>query len=69
MEDKKTPAQWSEIYGVKVRDPDGWRMLNAPSWTEPIDRAEWQYRMAFSTISVEDLDKYRKHWLDKTSRG
>jgi hypothetical protein len=54
----KTASEWQEIYGIIVRDPDGWRTADAPSWDTPISRTEWQKRMGISTIQVVDRNKF-----------
>jgi hypothetical protein len=52
----KTPEEWSTIYGIRIMDPDGWRMPNAPKWDTPISREEFSWRMGISSITVEDPD-------------
>jgi hypothetical protein len=41
----KTASEWEDVYGVTVRDHDGWRTADAPSWDTPISREEWSRRM------------------------
>lgn len=60
----KTSAEWSEIYGVRVLDPDGWRSTTAMSWDYPIGVIEWEMRLGRSTIKIVDHEKYRKAWVD-----
>lgn len=45
----KTPAEWSDIEGVTILDPDGWRKDRQP-WETPITREDFLNRMAYSTI-------------------
>lgn len=48
---KKTSEKWQKICKVTVYDPDGWDRKNYQhSWyEEKISRAEFEYRMLFST--------------------
>ena len=41
----------TQLTGIKILDPDGWRSPNEKSMDEPIDRDEWERRVAVSTIS------------------
>lgn len=43
------PDVWCVRYGIEIRDPDGWRTPDAPSWEMPITLAEFQVRAAKST--------------------
>ena len=48
-------AEWSQITGITVYDPDGWdRSDFAASWAEPITRAEFIRRCWTSTITDPD---------------
>lgn len=49
--EKKTPTEWEQIDKIKIIDPDGWRIPNAPRWDEPITRKDWDFRMGISTIA------------------
>ncbi len=66
MPEKKTPTEWSEIYGVVIIDPDGWRLPYSPWWDTPIDQQDWERRLFISTIMVEDNEKYKAARLDKS---
>lgn len=50
MSELLTPAEWCEHTGIRVLDPDGWR-IDGRSWDEPIDEAEFKERVWSSTIS------------------
>jgi len=45
----RTPAEWERLECVVVLDPDGWR-YDSKEWGDPIQFAEWERRMAASTI-------------------
>jgi hypothetical protein len=45
----KTPDEWCAIKGVRILDPDGWRIEGAPAWDEPISEVEFDERLMFST--------------------
>lgn len=45
-----TPSEWEVYDAIEVKDPDGWRMGDAPSWDTPISYDEWQDRVFESTI-------------------
>ena len=48
-------AEWCQITGITVLDPDGWDRMNLEaSWAEPITRAEFMRRCWTSTISAEE---------------
>lgn len=54
----QTPDVWCVRYGIEIRDPDGWRTPDAPSWDTPITLAEFQRRSAMSTarpVSMQTL--------------
>lgn len=44
-----TPQEWCDLYGMEIRDPDGWRGRNAPTWDQPIGLAEFWERLGTST--------------------
>ena len=48
----KTADEWSEIKGIIIRDPDGWRVEGAPAWDVRITEAEFIERAAGSTIQL-----------------
>lgn len=60
-----TPEQWSEIFGITIHDPDGWRLNNSPRWETPIDRDEFTWRMSLSTIQVNDRDKWMNNYRNR----
>lgn len=45
------PAVWSELAGLQILDPDGWRGRDGRPMDEPITRAEFDRRAAISTIN------------------
>jgi len=48
---RKTPEQWLQtkrFEGVRVLDPDGWRM-DQTSWEKPLSRHEFYARLMLST--------------------
>lgn len=48
---RKTPEQWlrtKRFQGVRVLDPDGWRM-DQKSWDDPLSRSEFYARLMLST--------------------
>lgn len=49
-----TPDEWCRRLNVTVHDPDGWRR-GGKSWTDPITRAEFQERIAWSSVSMPVL--------------
>ena len=51
MTEKLTAEQWCDRLGIRVVDPDGWRKQDAPAWSDPIDRGEFDKRAADSTIA------------------
>lgn len=57
---EKTPSEWEEILGIRVKDPDGWRASDAPSWDTPITRSEFEQRAMSSTCQI-----FRGGALDK----
>lgn len=44
-----SPAEWMDVTGIRVVDPDGWRTLDAPTWETPISEAEFRDRASRST--------------------
>ena len=42
-------AEWCEVYGVEVLDPDGWRHDRTP-WDAPITSESFLERAMVSTI-------------------
>jgi hypothetical protein len=61
MSELKTADEWSKLYGVVVRDPDGWRVEDAPSWETPITEDDFSSRMARSTVQIIDPYAFLKH--------
>jgi hypothetical protein len=47
----RTPETWCAIYGIDIRDPDGWRGPDAPAWEQPITLDEFRRRLASSTVT------------------
>lgn len=45
----RTPADWSELTGIKVLDPEGWRVDGLP-YDELITRREFIARAWVSTV-------------------
>lgn len=58
----RTPAEWSEMEGMRIIDPDGWRSscglrgefmhYDPRSFDDPIDIREWRTRMCHSTCTM-----------------
>jgi hypothetical protein len=46
----RTPEEWCRLYGVDVRDPDGWRGKDDPPWEQPITLADFYRRAVRSTV-------------------
>jgi hypothetical protein len=58
-ENRKTPAQWCEKFGVEVIDDDGWRSgSNSPSWSDPCTQDMFLSRFMVSTTRIVDKEKY-----------
>jgi len=49
-DERRTPAEWQPICGIRILDPDGWRGALAKDWDEPVTRAEFMRRVGVSTI-------------------
>jgi hypothetical protein len=64
----KTPDEWSKQYGLTIKDPDGWRMKDAPSWETPISEYEYAWRMAVSTVEISDKETYMKALRERYKR-
>jgi hypothetical protein len=47
---RKTPEEWAAEDGIRILDPDGWRMKGAPDFYSPHTYAEYKKRMTMSTI-------------------
>ena len=60
-----TPTEWSDLFGVEVIDPDGWRGAMKPDWNTPITRDMFKTRYQMSTCRVVDKKKYAQwqHFL------
>jgi hypothetical protein len=52
----RTPAEWEVIDGIRVIDPDGWR-VDGKSFDEPISWDEWQRRVGPSTCDYTEWFK------------
>jgi hypothetical protein len=50
-QDLRTPQAWCDRYGLDIRDPDGWRGKDAPSWETPITLPDFWRRFGQSTVS------------------
>lgn len=50
----KTPAEWAEIKGLYIMDPDGWRSDDAPDCDQPICESEFDTRASMSTVGPWD---------------
>lgn len=50
--DLRTPAEWdkAEGDGMRIYDPDGWRLPDSPPWAKPITRAEFRERRLLCTM-------------------
>ncbi|MFG3715831.1 hypothetical protein [Micromonospora sp. NPDC047730] len=48
--DLRTPDEWSEVTGLVVLDPDGWRADGRP-WSAPLTRADFLKRAMRSTLA------------------
>jgi hypothetical protein len=52
-----TPQKWSELFGVKVIDPDGWRFTSSGHpprpWTDEIGMNEFLDRLCSSTANYK----------------
>lgn len=46
---KRPAAEWCEITGIQIMDPDGWRHGMALAWTTPITRPDFIHRAMTST--------------------
>lgn len=52
-EELRSPTEWSMLYGIQIRDPDGWRAgatLGEKSFRELIGKEEFEARMNESTV-------------------
>jgi hypothetical protein len=59
---KKVSAEWIKEFGYEVLDPDGWDRNNFDySWNkEKITMAEFQRRLAMSTVKRKFKSSYKK---------
>ena len=48
--DLRTPADWQLATGIRIADPDGWRVAGDPSWETPISREDFLARAQRSTV-------------------
>ena len=58
--DLRTPQAWCDRYGLDIRDPDGWRGKDDPSWDTPITLPDFWQRCCRSTrrgITNSDYDR------------
>ena len=46
-----TAFEWEAITGIRIHDPDGWR-VDGKTMDAPIDKKEWDRRMMMSTCSL-----------------
>lgn len=60
MFELKTPAEWEEIDGIRVVDPDGWRVDGKP-FDEPIIWEEWSRRSSMSTCDMTEWFKRQQN--------
>lgn len=57
MIELRTSEEWSEHFGIKVLDPDGWDRKNlAKSWAEPITKETFLERVFESTVQIPYAD-------------
>lgn len=50
---KKLPAEWAELLGITIMDPDGWDRRNfREDWAKPITQNEFNEKAAMSTIML-----------------
>jgi hypothetical protein len=52
--------QEEEFIPILIVDPDGWRMKDAPAWTEPITEQEFGWRAAMSTQRTLGHERARR---------
>lgn len=64
-----TPEQWCGIYGVEIRDPDGWRGELAPPWHRPIGLKEFHDRAGVSTVRLVQADAWDRIRADLFGTG
>ena len=50
---EKTPAEWADLLGIQIIDPDGWRSPNEKDVEEPLPFHEFCNRAWMSTIGVK----------------
>ncbi len=50
-DDRRTPEEWCEAYGLVVLDRDGWRTSGSPDWRDPVGLAEFRERALASTVA------------------
>lgn len=61
IENKRmTPKQWSELFGVEVIDPDGWRNGSNITWLTPITQDMFIARYNASTVRVIDRERHQQ---------
>lgn len=48
--DLRPASDWEAHFGVKIIDPDGWRMKDGVDWDTPIDEDDFRRRYAVSTV-------------------
>lgn len=57
MTELRTSEEWSEHFGIKVLDPDGWDRKNlAESWAESITKEVFLERVFESTVQISYAD-------------
>lgn len=49
QEKYKTPEQWAAEDGIKILEPDGWRMPGSPSFRAPTTREDYESRIWICT--------------------
>lgn len=52
-----TPDKWSSLFGIEVRDPDGWRG-KSDDWSKPITVIEFIQKVSVSTVQITNKKRY-----------
>lgn len=65
-QEKRTPDEWEEYFGIIVLDPDGWdrsaKDWNA-EWNTQITATQFKNKARESTIDVVDHDKFVRRYM------
>lgn len=63
-DNRKTPVQWSDKFGVEVVDPDGWDRASKDwqaEWNRPLTQSQFIEKFQRSTTRVVDRVKYQTY--------